>query len=417
MSTKVWQGGAQAIAQVNTVTPSVPAVGNTFTITINGKSFTWTAGATTVADVTAGLAALLNASQEGDVTELTAVDLTTAVQITGPLDGTPFTQTSSAAAGTGGGSPTLTTVTTTAGQSPYDWSVAANWQGGAVPVAADDVVADGTSVPILFGLDQHTITLNSLTIGTGFTGTIGLPPQNPKGYTEYRTQYLRVGATTCQIGQGPQTGGGSGRLKIDFGTAQTTLTVYSTGQSADSGLPAMLFKGSHASNAVSVIAGSVGLAVLPGETATVAALRVGGAQQGQTAVVAGSGLSLTTLNMDGGTCQIACGLATLNQVAGTLTLTGTGAISTVANVDGGTLVYQSSGTIASLKVSDGGTADFRTDPRARTVTAFTVDSGGAMYDSLRTVTWTAGPILNRCSLADVTLDFGTHLQLTVAAGP
>ena len=52
------------------------------------------------------------------------------------------------------------------------WSLAANWSPATVPVATDDVYIVSGSVNIT-GLDQSTITLNSLTVGTQYSGTIG----------------------------------------------------------------------------------------------------------------------------------------------------------------------------------------------------------------------------------------------------
>lgn len=412
MSTIIWQGGAQQVQQVNTVTPANVNIGNTFSVVVNGKTTTFVATAATVANVTAGLVTLLSASTEPDVAELTYVDSTTLVTITGPLDGTPFTQTSSAT----GGTATNTTATPTAAGSPYHWSVAKNWVGGVVPVAADDVVIDNSSVPIKFGLDQSgTGTLTSLTIGLGFTGTIGLPERNPLGYSEYRGTYLRFAATTVQIGQGGS-GGGSSRIKWDGGSVQTTMTVYATGQPADANLPAMLFKGTHASNAVSVIGGSVGLACQPGEVSTVLTLRVGGGQSGNISVVGGSGLTLGTLNQEGGTVTLAAGVTTVQKPAGTLTVTGSGACTTLNN-DGGTLYWNSTGTITTLNTSFGATTDFRQDTRAKTVTTSTLQGGCSYYSDIRYVTHTNPLILNRVDIPDLAnISLGTHITLTIAAG-
>lgn len=412
MSVRVWQGGtgAASVAQVNAVTPANVGIGNTFTVTINGKSVTYTAAAATVADVTAGLVAALEASTEPEFTELTFSDETTHIEITGPDDGTPFTQTSSA----GGGTATLTTATATAATSPNDWSLAANWSGNAVPVSTDDVIIDATDVSILYGLDQSAVTLTSQTVGSGFTGAIGLPTRNANGYSEYREDYLKIGSTLVMIGGGE--GGGSGRIKLDTGAVQTTLTVLSTGSPLDAGLESVLWKGTHANSVVNVVEGSVGIAVLPGESGSnIDIIRVGGGAGAGASVRTGPTTGVPDIEVGGGDVTLAAGAGSLTMTGGTVTIIG--GASVTLRVDGGTLNYRSVGTVTALHVSDGGTVDFGSDPRPRTITDCTLHAGATVSDPLRTVTWTNPITLQRCALRDVQLDFGTHLALDVAAGP
>lgn len=80
------------VAQVNTVTPVVVngAAAQTDTITINGLAIPFTSDATpTVAEITAGLTAAINASAQA--ANVTAVDGTTNVVITSDAAGTAFT--------------------------------------------------------------------------------------------------------------------------------------------------------------------------------------------------------------------------------------------------------------------------------------------------------------------------------------
>jgi hypothetical protein len=86
-------------------------------------------------------------------------------------------------------------------------------------------------------------------------------------------------------------------------------------------------------------------------------------------------------------------------------------------VDGGTLLWQSTGTVTTLRVSDGGTADYSEDIRPRTVTNCSLSSRAALLDPFRTVTFTNPIALARCKLAELReLDLGTHITLAVAAG-
>ena len=177
MAEKLWLGTAKAVPQLNTITPGSVDIGDTFTVTINLKAITFTATAATVANVTAGLVALLEASDEPEFSEVTWTDNTTNILATGPADGTPFTQTSSSSGGT------LSTTTTTTPTGPNWVSNAANWSENAVPAAADNIVIDNTDVSLLYGTLSNAPT--SITVGMAFTGAIGLPARNPNGYAEY----------------------------------------------------------------------------------------------------------------------------------------------------------------------------------------------------------------------------------------
>jgi hypothetical protein len=412
MSKRVWFGAAQSVRQVNTITP-VAANAATYTITINGKSVTYTSDASaTVPEITAGLQAAFAASTEGEFQELTAVDKTTYLELTGPEDGTPFTQTSSASAGS------LTTATATAATGPHDWNNAKNWSGAAVPVDADDPVVDESSgaPEILDGIDQSTVTFASF---NHTAGKIGRPAKNPAGYAEYRQQFLKVeGITTAATVGGASAGPGVSRLRLDANGTAVTLNVLSTAtpDPADNAAQAVQVKNLASTSAVNIISGSVGLNVGAGEVNTVATLRVGGGTAGAAAtVVGGAGLTLTTLQQFSGDVTLANGGTTLGLNGGTLTVTG-GTVTT-ANVDAGTLYYQSTGTLTTLNVGNGGTADFSRDIRARTVTNCTLQADAALIDTARSATFTNGIVLNRCSVEDVALKLGTHLTLTIAAGP
>lgn len=73
--------------QITEVIPANITIGDTFTVTINGTNFTFTAAATTVSSVVAGLLALINAGAE----PVTASNGTTKLVLTGDADDVPFT--------------------------------------------------------------------------------------------------------------------------------------------------------------------------------------------------------------------------------------------------------------------------------------------------------------------------------------
>jgi hypothetical protein len=84
-------------------------------------------------------------------------------------------------------------------------------------------------------------------------------------------------------------------------------------------------------------------------------------------------------------------------------------------IDGGTCYYRSTGTLTDVRVGGGGTLDFTRDNRGRTVTNCELHARGTIRDPFKTVAWTGGVDLTRASLAEVTLDLGTHLTLTPSA--
>ncbi len=413
MATNIFTGGAATVAQVNTVTPAgSPAIGNIFTLTCNGKTINFTATAGTVANVTAGLTALVNASTIAEFNDVVAVDNTTTLTLTAITPGQSFTITSSAAAGSGGGSPTLVSSTTTANSGPADWSVAANWSLGAVPVSTNDVIIDATAQDISFGLDQNAVSLASLTITGNYTGRIGLPVFSSTGYHEYRSTYLKISATTVKIGQGP--GSGSGRIKLNLGSVQATVSIYGTGSPADVGLEALLLVGTHASNVLSIYKGSVGVAVLPSETAVLATLLVAytTSPASDVALRCGSGVTLTTVSVFGGTVELYSAVTTLTLRTGTV-IFHTGALTTL-NADGGTIYYMSSSTLTTANLLAGNaTLDLSRDASARTITNLTMNPGCSFLDPFASAVLTNGIILSECKLSEVTIDVGFNRTLGV----
>lgn len=408
MATSFWVGDAQAVAQVDTLTPADVGVGNTFTVTINGKSITFTATAGTVANVTAGLVALLSASDIPEFAEIDWADATTAITATASTAGSGFTLTTSAS----GGTATFSRSSTTSNSGPTLWSVAANHSGGSVPTTNDTVWLSNSDNDIDDGLAQSSVTLAALNIEQSFTGDMGRP--NSTGtYNDYRTAYLAISATTVNVGMG--NGSGSQLLRLNTGTNATTINVFATGSSSESSYETFLWKGTHASNVVNVTRGSVGIAVKPGETATVATLRVGyqSSVDSDANVRLGPGVTLTTVDQSGG--QVICGssFTTLSIRGGTFS-TNFAAAGTTINLDGGTVVWQSSGNVSTLLVGSGGVFDASQDMRPITVTDCTVEAGAEIRDPHKRITFTNGIILNRCSLADVKLEIGTDITLTIA---
>lgn len=417
-STLWWIGNGQITAQVNSiVVGGTIANGQVYTVTINGKTVTYTAnvGADTNTTVTSSLLANLQASKIPEFKEV-AWTAGAALTIVGTMKtaGEPFVQTSSAT-GTG----TLVTTTTTANSSPSDWTNTANWSTGAVPITGDTVYIGNSDVPILWNIDQNAVTLAALYIQNTFTGgsaQIGLPEFNGTGvnqYREYRETYLKIGATICTIGDGP--GNGCNLIKLNFGSVQTTCTVYGTGR-ATIEEAALELIGTNASNVLYVFGGSsVAVAQIVDKTtvpvvSTFATLLQAANQGSAPTVHCGPGATLTTVTVQAGALTIESAATTVTVKGGTLGIEGTGAYTTITVENPGAVTYSSSGTITTLNAA--GSIDFSGNQIAKTVTNCTVYGGGKVLDPGKTVTWTNGLVLSGCRIKDVTLDLGYGRTIT-----
>jgi len=419
-TTHTWQGDAVAVAQESRATPANVGTADVFTLTCGGVSVSYTAeSGDGVAEVTAGLTTAWNASTAPQLTEVTATDKTTYVELLCDAAGVEFTATGSTTDGDGSDDQTLTISTATAVAGPSVWA-AANFDSATLPVTGDTVVLEDSDVDILYGLDQSSVTLAVLRIRQSYTGTVGLPRtaaasahvSGTSAYVEYRDTYLRISATSLEIGEGD--GSGSGRLKIDVGANQTTANIHNSGAPAEQNHAPIIWKGTNASNAMSVTKGDIEVAPFAGETATLATLRVGykSNRTDDSEVSLGSGATLTTIEQSGGKLHIRSNLTTLRQTAGAASIYEAATLTTL-NLYGGTCYYQSSGTLTTANVA--GILDFRRDMRARTVTNCELYGGAAIHDPHKTVTWTNGVDCHLCSPTEATLNIGTHLRLTVGA--
>ncbi len=428
MPNKIWKGDAQAVAEVQTITAGGTwANGDTATMTMGGKNVvvTFGNGVPTTTQVAAALSAAFNGtaitgygetrSTTGDLipefNEITASAAAAVCTLTNDTKGVPFTITATETSASG----TLVVATATAGTGPKFWNNADNWAEDNVPIAGDDVIFRNSANDCVYGIDQNGLVLASLTIDQSFTGNIGLPRWNATGgYNEYRETHLKIQPTILTIGGGE--GGGSGRIKIDTGTASAaTVVIENTGAAAESGLEAVLLTGAHASNSLTVRRGSVGVSVLPGQTGTQPTVRIGSIanQTGDARVRIGSGVTLTTVTMAGGVVELNSAVTTITQTAGDLTHKA-GAVTTI-HIRGGTYRDRSTGTITTLNIASGGVYTRETETAGKTITNATATKGTVVKDPASTITWTNGLDLYQCRIADVTLDLGAHITLTPSA--
>ena len=232
---------------------------------------------------------------------------------------------------------------------PYDWSVAGNWEEGSVPVSTDEVVIPAGSQKITAGLNQSAVTLAGLQVERGYDQNIGTS-----------AGYLQIGLSAAASLQTT-----AGQQFFDFGSSNVNIEVLGSG-SAATGQSAINIIGSNLAT-VSIISGSVGIATALAKSATVATLRVLGGS-----VWCGDNVTLTTLNLYGGSVLQQCSSTTSTVYSGTLTTKGTGTITT-ANLYSGTFTGNSTGTITTLN-GYGGSIVLDGSGLARTITTLNANA-------------------------------------------
>lgn len=411
-----WRGDSVAVAQVDTQT-----FGGTWDTddlvkyTIGGKTITVTAGSATIATIISTVVAALNASTIPQFAEITwaAASGTT---ITGTADtaGKPFTLTVTTTESDNSAADlqTLSNSTTTANSGPNCVGVAANYSGGALPVNGDNLwIVDGSSA-LKYDLEAlSAVTLGELNIEMSFEDAdIGLPfynEDNSLAYVEYRPRHLKVAWTTCNIGRGAGTG--NGRTLLHWTGSTGTLNIFNAGAPTEPELGTIQLQGTGTLTAANVYGGTVGLAIKPGESATITTLR----QQGGDIFCSATG-TLTNVSKSGGTLVVQAATTTFTQRGGQSAVLGSAAHASLV-IDSGSLNYMGSGTITTLEVGDQGVVTFANDLRARTVTNCTKAPNGVLLDPFKTVTWTNGVDLVKGGLGSPSLDLGTNMTVTPSA--
>lgn len=282
------------------------------------------------------------------------------------------------------------------------FATATNWSASTAPITGDTAIFDQTSIGPMAGSDQSAITLAQLTIKSTVPTT---------SYVGSATTELKIGATLWRIGDaalGPIAGSFPLRVTLDTGTAASSGVVVGTSSSTvDTGQEPVRIKGVNAANTIIVQAGLVGIATNAAtDVATYSEIDVLGGQAN-----IGSGVTLTTVKQTAGIANIFCAVTTLRQIAGTLTTSGSGAVTTA--YAGGTSTYNSTGTITTLEVPGGGVADFNQDFQAKTVTTIKLFKGATLrIGSHITVT---NPIQYvECTLTDVVVATRQNVSIVLA---
>lgn len=329
MATKIARMDAVPVAQVTELTPT--AANNTqYAVSINTKQLaTYTSDASgTVQEIVEALQPLLELTTDSStIPEATQIESYTEnnlrITATGLSDGTPFTLTS-----TGAG--TISVGLATASSSKNHW-VAANFAGAGLPANGDTVYISQLteSQSIYYNLDQSAVTLAALNILADSSALIGLDEFDDLGYYQYRETHLKIGATVCRIGDGDGTG--SRRIFLNFGTAQTAITIISTSSFGIGNDPPVHLIGTNADNTLFMLAGIVEIATKSNTTATFSDIRITGG----------------TL-----TCGTGCTLGSL-LISGNATVSVQTAAASITLADTGNFYYLGSGDITTLTHNGG----------------------------------------------------------------
>lgn len=405
MTVLFWRGDAPAVAQVSSVTVTADSASTTYKITINSKVVSVTGTGTGVNDTASAIVAALQASTIPEFQEVAWTVSSATVIGTANTAGMPFTYTATVSGGTG----TFSAVSTTAGSGPNDLSLAANYSTGALPTNGDTLYMTDSTNAALYNADAlAAVTLTNLYIDASMTGAIGLPRNSVNGYVEYRARYFKIGATNVYIGLG--SGSGSGRIRLDQGTAQTTWNVYTAGSSIDTGQPAIVLKGTHASNVLNLQKGLVGVATDDNDTATVATVRVGSqAQRASDAnLTLGPGCTLTNIKQYGGVVQASSNVSSWENFGGTSYMLG-GTLASMVLESSAAHYHSSTSAFTDVSINNKCVFDVSRDPRAKSCNgAFTLYAGANVQDPNATIVYTGNPMfeLVACTFEDVTLNVG-----------
>lgn len=423
MALQIWLGNAAAVAQViNLTVGGTAAAGQIYSATMGfgaGKTVSYTALSTdSNATIATALQALLAASIFPEFREVLWGNAGSAVvSATGTVAGIPFVLACSA---TGAGTLTQTTIVPNSG--PSDISVTSNWSNGSMPATGDDIYFQSSNIPALYNLQVlAAVSPANVYIDSSFTAAIGLPVNNPNGYREYRQTFLQFNGVTGNVVIGQGQGQASGKVQIDFQSGNFSASVWKTAGSSETGMPAVQFKGGGASSAVNVNRGTVGLALLAGQTANVPTLDIDyvNSQGGDAQVWAGPGCTLTTVNMNGGMLNALCAVPTLNSTGGSAqvfagNMTEANLQDAGSTAPSSTLQYSTGGTIAAYSIGNNCLLDCSGTLQQVTGTNGTIYSGGTINAPGGNFVMTNSASIPDGQASDVTLNLGNarHIQVT-----
>ncbi len=377
MSTIRYIGMEPVVAQVDTFTiGGTIEAGDIFILTVTAldgstHEVVFVATDTDIATVVAGLVAAWEADTTSFCTPATAADVQPDFTLTADEAGVAFSValTTTEAGGGAADDQTVNRVATTANAGPTNYNDTGNWSGGSLPGPGDDTYIEGAT--ILTGLDQSGAgTMDSLHITESRIGT------NPAD--GYNPTYLDIRATVGDVNynHGVAAVSQSGPVLLDFGDVVTALTIHDSGVDGSNRTAPGVRVLMAAASSILVRKGVVAVASGAGETSTVTTITSGYTTQKNTDVdlLIGDGVTLTTLNQQGGDVVLRSAATTATQEAGTLRTEGSGAIGTL-NVKGGRCTSNSTGTVAAANVTGKGALDLTKSDESRQFTELKVGAG------------------------------------------
>lgn len=435
MATVLWIAAQMRRAQINTITVSgTPAAGNVATVTINGKSVTYTVvtGDTTTT-IAEGLADLLRATDNGEFKLITWTNDAAVITATAADPGVPFTATGGGTltvASTGGGATTLTAASVQTSLSPNDAADVLNYSSGALPSGGDTLIIDGPE-----GIYWNLSALSALTIlitvrstfqPTDRTCWIGNHTWHPDlDFREFRgTELTLTGITTLLIEM--PAGAPAGAYRFNGGSATSTVRILGAGDGII-GQESVHWRGTHATtNAIEVYGGSLlvdpqhfsatGTAVFQTLKCINAAVRLGAG------VTVNTSADLRDSVLDS---RVTVPTHTQNGPASTAVYRDAAEVGTAMAIDEGTLFWNSSGNIdGTLNVGSDGIIDFSGAKSAITVGSGTgtvvLEEGATYIDREKRTIASLGAdtmLLQRTNMDRVNLDIGDHFYVDFAVGP
>lgn len=425
MATRYWLGGAPPVINVWRITVGGTWAGSeTADVTINNKTLTLTTGSSnlTTDEIAADIAAMMlgedtsyhTKNADGtDVGEFAILSNVVAlgsggyIDIYGPTDGRPIGTITVDDSGSTSG--TLSVAETTVEQSPYHWSVAANWDSATLPVNSDTVVFDYRAAnSCLYDLSQTSLVVARLIIDSSYQHSLGLPAVNNENpstpFIEHLGCYLTL--LTCTSLEIDSVVAGS--IKVDTGNNTSQCTVRGTGQSDDSSLPACVIKMNNASSSIHVSGGSVALCPDPDDAGQVALATVGGIIGGSLSI--GDTVTVAAVKMDSGVVDSLSAVTTVTMSGGVYSQYD-GAVTTL-NLNGGQFRWFADESVNAANVT-GGLFDASVDGRTKSCAGMVIYSSCTIRDPLGVVDFSSGLDIY-CNIEDVTLEMPATKTWTIS---
>lgn len=418
MAAKTWIGNAIAVSQItNWLFEATWEATDIINITINGKTVSMVAGSTTITTIVTALATFLAAQTDLDFYAVVWTAESDVLVGTARVAGVPFVCTV-ATTETGGGAADAQTINGATSSTGTATQVATgpNWLSdidnlstGAILANGDDAIFDMSAVNCSYALDQTAVTLATLNAPAAYTGRVGLKRYGPTSGVatltsryEYLERYLKIKSPIVNIGYGE--GAGTAQFYLDLLTTATAIVINKTAVPSDGTESAVKLLAVHANNTLIVNRGRVGVADEPGQVSTFSSIKLGQASTVSDArLVLGESVTVTTIEVNGGTLISRSGCTTLN-VRGGIAYLEDDAVFTTINQDAGRIYYKSNGTITNLYLGPDAIFDCSQDLKGRTITNLFMSAGATFSDPYGTCTITNGIDLVRCSLSDVTIN-------------